>query len=417
MKTADGRPIHASSGSILVTAMLLLLALGGLSATLSVLNLRLHREHEHAREELRAFCVAEAGVNEAYAVLQESSVTGVRALEYPRSTSAGSYQVELLDGRDDAEIDLDRIRLRSAGEAGRAPEGVQLMVWHVPTGLFRFALFGSRGVRLNSNVTVDSFDPDDGPYPDRVEYVNDFGHVGSFESIGIDANVSIYGNALVGPDGVFDDGAPNILVSGEQEAVEIDEEMPVITVPAFPSKGSLLTTTMTLPAGDHHYRSLTLTKGTLTVQGPARLVVDSFAMLSGTNLVIDNTNGPVELYATGNFVLRSSSSILTRSGNATDFAVYITSDNVTGPATIELRSNAEFNGTIYAPNARIRLASNFEVFGAVKAALVELASNTRIHYDENLLYDPEAPDVFELVSWRRLSQEEIRAVEAGGARP
>jgi hypothetical protein len=69
-------------------------------------------------------------------------------------------------------------------------------------------------------------------------------------------------------------------------------------------------------------------------------------------------------------------------------------------------------GTIYAPNASLRIPSNFEIFGALKAKQVEMASNTQIHFDENLLYDPNAADIYEVVSWRRLSQEEIGAIEA-----
>jgi hypothetical protein len=418
MKTSKRTGIRPDSGSVLVLSLLLLLALGGLTATLSVLNLRLHAEHEHAREDLRAFCAAEAGLNEAYAVLQKSSVAGVRAIDYPCVTSSGSYQVELLDGRDDAAIDLDRIRLRSVGAASREPVGVQLMVDHVPTGKFRFAIFGAEGVLLNSNVTVDSYDPDDGPYPDKVEYVNGYGNVGSYKKIAIHSNVSVHGDALVATDGVYDDDAPGILVTGDQEAGKLNEDMPVIAVPSFPTNGTLLVSAAkTLPPGNYHYSSLTVGGSTLTVQGPATLVLDQFVMTSKSKLVVDTTNGPVQLYATGNVKLDSNSRIKTTSERASDFEVLITSDNVTGGKIVDLSSNTEFMGTIYAPNARLKIPSNFKVFGALKATFVELASNSQIHFDEGLLYDPNAADIFEVVSWRRLSQEEIRAVELGGALP
>lgn len=414
MKIARQTVDQSLSGSVLVLSLLLLLAVGGLAASLAVLNLRLHGEHERAKDDMRAFYVAEAGVNEAYAVLVANNVAGVQAIDYPRVTSSGSYRVELLDGRDDDAIDLDRIRLRSTGNAGRDSAGVQLMVDHVPTGAFRFAIFGANGVHLNSNVMVDSYDPDDGPYPDKVDFVNDFGNVGSFDKIGIDSNVEIHGDALVGEDGVFDDSAPGILVSGDQVAGELTEEMPVITVPAFPTKGNLLVgASMTLPAGNHHYTSLGVGKGTLTVTGPATLVVDNMVLTSGTTLKIDSTNGPVKIYATGNFDLRSNSKVMTTTMRASDLEIQITSNNVTGGKLVALNSNTEFMGTIYAPNASLKIPSNFEIFGAVKAASVELASNSSIHYDEDLLYDPNVPDIFELVSWRRLSQDEVRAVEAG----
>src|SRR5262247_1835884 len=126
MKITLRSGLHGDAGAVLVLSLLLVLALGGLTATLAMLNLHLHQEHERAREDLRAFCVAEAGLNEAFAVLKKKSVAGVRAIAYPCATSSGSYRVELLDGRDDAAIDIDRVRLRSLGEAGRGPAGAQL---------------------------------------------------------------------------------------------------------------------------------------------------------------------------------------------------------------------------------------------------------------------------------------------------
>jgi hypothetical protein len=399
------------SGSVLVLALLLLLVLGGLTATLTTLNLQLGREHVRARDELRAFCAAEGGLNEAHAVLLDGGVDAVRALEYPRAAGSGSYRVELLEGRDDPEIEFDRVRLRSLGEAGGEPAGVQLMLRRVPTGPYEFAAFGSGGLRLNSNVSVDSFDSKDGPYPEKLPYVNDFGNVGSYARVELDSNVSIYGDALVGPEGVFADDAPDILVSGVQEARELSVAMPAVTVPSFPSQGALSASGATsIPPGNHHYSSLTIQSGTLTIRGPSTLVLDAFLMRSGTALVVDATNGPVKVYATGDFVLRSNTTVTTNTLHARDLEVLITSSNLRHGTTIELSSNSRFMGTLYAPDAALRLPSNFTVFGAVKAAFVELASNSRIHYDEDLLYDPNLPDVLERLSWRRLSREELRGL-------
>ena len=410
--TTHQRP---DEGSVLVLALLLLMALGGLVSTLGLLNLRLAGEHRQAREDLRAFGAAEAGLNEAHVTLVEKGFAGARALPYPRATSSGTYQVELVDGRDDGAVDLDHVRLRSVGTAAGDPVGVQLMLYHVPTGRFRFALFGADRVHLNSNVMVDSYDPADGPYPRGVDFVNDFGHVGSFAHVGIDSNVTIHGDAMVGEEGVFDDDAPMIQVSGDQQAGPLEEDMPAITVPFFPNLGRrAISSATTLAPGNYHFAGLSVSAATLTVRGPATLVVDDFELLSRATLRIDSSGGPVSLYATGDVDWRSNTRVVTTSGSALDFSMYITTDNRSGPRTVDLHSNTSFHGTIYAPNARLSLPSNFEVFGAVKAAEVELASNTRIHFDEGLLYDPDAADLFEVASWRRLSRAENNALLAAG---
>jgi len=324
MKITLRSALHRDSGAVLVLSLMLVLALGGLTATLAMLNLRLHQEHERAREDLRAFCVAEAGLNEAYAVLKDKSVAGVRDIVYPRESGSGSYRVELVDGRDDTQIDLDRVRLRCVGEAGRGPAGAQLMVDHVPTGDFRFAIFGANGVKLNSNVMVDSYDLSKGPYPDKADFVGEYGNIGSFKKISIDSNVEVHGDALVGEDGVFDDDAPGVLVSGDQEAGELKVEMPPIKVPVYPNKGTLKVSTKTsLPSGNYHYSSLAIGGGKLTVKGPATLVLDTFTMSSNTALDLDTTNGPVKIYVTGNVKLASNSTIHTNGTSALTVATRV----------------------------------------------------------------------------------------------
>ena len=287
------------------------------------------------------------------------------------------------------------------------------MVYHVPTGKFQFAIFGANGVKLNSNVMIDSYDPDDGPYPDKADFVNDYGNVGSFDKIAIDSNVEIHGDALVDVDGVFDDDAPGIVVTGDQEARELSVDMPAIVVPSYPNKGALTVSgAVTIPPGNHHYGSLTVSKGTLTVKGPATLVLDAFSLKSGTKLAIDAADGPVKIYGTGNFVLASNSTVTTSTQRATDLEVQITTNNTVGGKIVDLSSNTEFMGTIYAPNAKLTITSNFEVFGGIKAGFIEMASNSKIHFDEDLLYDEKVKGVFELVSWRRLSRDETLGLAA-----
>ena len=174
----------------------------------------------------------------------------------------------------------------------------------------------------------------------------------------------------------------------------------------------MLFRSVTIPPGNHHYGSLTVSKGTLTVKGPATLVLDAFSLKSGTKLAIDAADGPVKIYGTGNFVLASNSTVTTSTQRATDLEVQITTNNTVGGKIVDLSSNTEFMGTIYAPNAKLTITSNFEVFGGIKAGFIEMASNSKIHFDEDLLYDEKVKGVFELVSWRRLSRDETLGLAA-----
>ena len=162
-----------------MVALLFLLVLGGMASSLVVLNGAAHKEHKFLREETKSFYLAEAGLNEALAMLNAQGVTGLNTIVYPRDFDAGDYIVEATHGAVDPEIRLDYIRLRSVGDAGGEDIGAQLMVWDVPTGFFRWAVFGDQWVNLDSNVMIDSFDSNDGPYPTGVDWVSDYGNAGS----------------------------------------------------------------------------------------------------------------------------------------------------------------------------------------------------------------------------------------------
>jgi hypothetical protein len=147
------------------------------------------------------------------------------------------------------------------------------------------------------------------------------------------------------------------------------------------------------------------------VQGPARLVLDSAVLGSNASWTIDATNGPVEIYATGTFDLRSNSILRSITGQPRDVSINITSSNIPpSTSTIAFNSNSQFYGTIYAPYARAVIDSNFEIFGAIKAGSVTLSSRSAIHYDEDLLYDPTRRPIYERLSWRRLSSAEVKAL-------
>ena len=95
-----------------------------------------------------------------------------------------------------------------------------------------------------------------------------------------------------------------------------------------------------------------------------------------------------------------------------DISLYLDSDNIINPGvdvdldelnTVELDSNAELYGTIYAPNAAIDIDSNFQLFGSVVARRVHLDSNAKIHFDESLLLvHASASSGFETICWRVL---------------
>jgi len=398
-------------GAILLIAVLFMMIIAGMAAALVTLNTSLHKEHRNVLEEAKAFYVAEAGANEAFATLVARGSDALPAAGLISEIGTGTYHATLEQGPFDVGGRTDQYRVHSVGEAGAQVVGVEIIARRVPTGLFTWALFGHRRVRLESNVSIDSWNSNLGAYPDWLAYANSLANVGSNQRIEIESNTEVHGDVVAGPGGSIDDSASGVTVDGGTSFADADEPMPPILIPAIPvtDRNLMVQSDTTLPPGDHHIQRAQVSAGRLTIQGPARVVLDDFVVRSDAGLMIDTTGGPVEIYATGDFVLRSNSSVRTSSERPRDLSIFITSSNVDGgTADIRLNANADFYGTIYAPDAALGVSSNFTIFGAMKAAAVRLASNSQLHFDEDLLYDPDLPEIYERLFQRRLSMPDAR---------
>ncbi len=402
------KPVRRQAGSALMAAMVMILALAAILTSLFRLTTAEYMRSRRWRDETRSFYVAEAGMNEAYATLLIDGKTALLDLDYPRTFGSGTYSVEVTLGEDDPELLNNRIRLRVTGGEGREEGGIEVVAWAIPNGEYLFGCFGDDGVLLNSNVVIDSYDSKDGPYP-GVAPAGFLANVGSNHDIELDANVQIYGDVVPGPSGALVDGDPGTYVSGATASADDLVVMDPVTVPVVSPSGALIVDgNLTLGPGAVHHTALTIKGGAkLEIVGPAVLVVDDFALLANADLQVDANLGPVEIYATGAFELRSNSTVTTIADRAKDISVFLTADTDGTPApTVELNSNSAFTGTIYAPDADVKLASNFHVFGAVMAESLEFASNSALHFDEDLLYLDGVEPEYEQLSWRVLSDRE-----------
>jgi len=113
------------------------------------------------------------------------------------------------------------------------------------------------------------------------------------------------------------------------------------------------------------------------------------------------------------FVLNSNTSINSTSFRPLDVAFNLLSDNILDPGVdvvfdedlVDFDSGSRMYGTIYAPSAEITVDSNFELFGSLVARRIDLNSNCRIHFDEQLANASDgAEPVYETLCWRLVSQ-------------
>lgn len=403
-------------GSALVVAMIMVTSLGTLSLAILSTVSSSYRLNRQVRTESSARYVAEAGIGEA---IYDLSQGGLGSLGRPKQRldyGGGTYWVET------EAIGGGRLSIISTGLEGTAAARIQVVLDLSAGSLYSWGAFGDEGLSMSSNTLVDSYDSGAGSYDDQAvngngadTYANQEGNVGSNDSVFLDQNATVNGDAIPGPTGTTTISGSNAEVTGSISPAPITSDMPAIEVPATPSLGDLLIAsndTYSLPPGDHAFDDLGLGNGgTLLVQGPATVVFHSATMRAGSEVLVDASNGPVQFYVMNDFLMNANTSFGSTTQIPSDVELNLLSDNIINPDatvdldTVDFDSNAKFYGTIYAPNAEIVINSNFELFGSLIARAVRLDSWARIHFDEALLEskDESTDFKFSKVFWRELT--------------
>ncbi|MEA1928195.1 MAG: collagen-binding domain-containing protein [Candidatus Auribacterota bacterium] len=113
---------------------------------------------------------------------------------------------------------------------------------------------------------------------------------------------------------------------------------------------------------------------------------NTFELSNNVNFQIDPNIGAdetVDIYITTSIVFENNSELLPAiefSGDTTKLRFYFDGTN-----TVDLSNNVEFYGFIYAPNAKIEVRNNDNIFGNLVGKEVWIWNNAGVHYDKALL--------------------------------
>src|SRR5262249_31012428 len=147
----------------------------------------------------------------------------------------------------------------------------------------------------------------------------------------------------------------------------------------------------------------------LTITGPANVVCTNLHLEQNSQVRVDPTAGPVTFYVIDDFVLDQNTMIASTTQAPKDVRINLLSDNVIDPGVnvqiddLNFLSNSSVYGTILAPNARVVLNSNFQMFGSLMARSMDIHSNARFHFDEDLLNSTaNGVPTYETLCWREL---------------
>ncbi len=288
-----------------------------------------------------------------------------------QAVTGGSYSVtaSLMN------VQPETWELLATAKQGGVQRQVGALLVRQGNALFSGALFGDTGVTFNGDAVTDSYDSSLGAYGGTNLFKS--GNVGSNGNISLKGNSGVQGDAIPGPSkSVSMNG--NAYVTGLTTPASSTQTLPAITVPASAvNKGAISisgNSSQTLTAGNY--------------------IISSISISGNATLNIDASAGPVNLYvsgaisANGNGIVISNGSHLPQNLNIFE----------TGNSSVSLGGNADFYGTVYAPNSPLSLSGNAQLYGAFAGSSITDSGNGGIHFDKHLLTGGGAPGPLKLVA-------------------
>lgn len=415
MELSSNRPHRKQQGSVLTVTLIIAWMLGFF--LFSYFYLVVHQNGLVIRSQNwnAALGMAEAGIEEALGQLNPGAPLPVvdrtangwgapaGGLYGPmtRQLAGGSYSV--LYTTDAFPIIYATGYVRIPALSATLSRTVKVTTTNAP--LFSAGMVGIYGINLNGNgVASDSFNSgntnlsSNGMYDPLKTSTN--GDVASVFGIVNVGNANVYGTVYLGPTATNSIANNGIVTGGISNDFNVEFERVVLPsgtagwVPPTAGATSIDSVTYQYAFG---YPGSPNSSGDYSVSGSSlsgsiyigtntqvTLLITSSASLGNIRVAGQGTNaGHLTIYMNGaGFTLSGSNSV--DGGNATNLTYYGTTNNT----KVSLSGNASFVGTLYAPQADLKLggggSSSYDFIGAIVANTVTVNGHFQFHFDENL---------------------------------
>ena len=148
--------------------------------------------------------------------------------------------------------------------------------------------------------------------------------------------------------------------------------------------------------GDYRVNTINLSSSDkILIAGNARVHVTGDTSVSGQAFMLIDNNASVEWYSSGNMSL-SGGGVINAPGLAKNFSVF----GLPSCTAIDYSGGSKFIGTIYAPQADVKLVGNNDSSGAFVGKTVNISGGMNFHYDESLQAGPASRYLISF--WREL---------------
>jgi hypothetical protein len=375
-------------------AIALVLAYSMIASMIVIGGAQLHTAVVDARGATRSFesqkslWVAEAGIAHARKALSTDTWTDwtTSGSTKTRTFTYGGQSTTVTVTASGSTTTISSLGTSTFGsQTGSYPKTVQLTATR--PSKFKYAAFALHNFTVNSNAGSDSYDSRLGLYSATNKGNNgDIGTNGTL--ITLNSNSFVKGDIAVGPGGVVQVNS-NVTVTGNV-TTGINEAFGVETVPTAVSSLSSSgwynlnsNETRSLAAGTYKFDGINANSNSTLNIGSSASDTTILYVTGGMNLNSNSTinvTGKLIIYINGDLNMNSNGIVHT-DYNPLNLLIYGTAST---SQNININSNNNVYGAIYAPNATVSLNSNTDTYGAVVANYLNYNSNGDIHYDEAL---------------------------------
>lgn len=434
--TASGGRGLRRRGGVLALAVLAVLAVATLSASMLQLSGATTRRQVSNTNLKLAFYAAEAGLAEAYQGVSIGKTGNVGTGLAPARFGNGLFWVEATHHADGT------ITLRSTGMVGNGSAELSLVVEPRLASVAALGLFADEGLQLGPGASVDGYDSGAGEYELSLGGAGPLpgvsvstggllgGVLGELEEglesttgirvtdhaveprgkLGSNRDVTLTGtrSSPVVVDGDVQPGPEHLVVTNDHATVEgstapaeLPTALPAVTAPSFPPSSGVdhagAVPYVFLP-GQHQLPYLRAAPSAqLVIQGPATLVVERLQLKPGAQLLFDTTSGAIDLFVLSQLDWQPGSEVVTSSERAWELTIQVPGE-LEQPA--RLAASGELYGIVYAPQAALQVDSSLEVFGTLVGRTLDLQGPVRVHFDRHLEELAEELALPRTVSWR-----------------
>lgn len=394
-------------GSALMMSLVAVIGVSALAAGLLQVSSATMRRNQVTLDNRRAFYLAEAGLAEGYAGLAEGRTGNVGTFEAPARYGEGLYWTT------STFLPSGHVELEATGMCGIGRATLAMVAQPVVSSVTGLGVFSSRSLTVEPSSLIDGYNSSLGSYESQADMSASPPHTRGGAIVGSNAGISvaggrpgssIYGDARPGP-GQSVTKSGTVTITGSTAPHTESATLPPVEVPAVakqPPKVHNGPAPLVIPPSTIGYSTLRIApRQQLVIRGPATVVFDTLLLEAEAEIVVDPSGGRVDLYVEQSLTFVSGSLVKCLSTNPALCTLMVS--KAMDPAAadnVQLNAKGRFFGTLYAPTSNVKLAAEFEVFGAAVAQRLTLSSGSKLHVDTELASNADSNALPRLVSWR-----------------